>query len=79
MPVLVREAVTLGPAEVATGRRARRRGLLGRHAVDGVIVLEPCRQVHTFGMQFPIGVPTSTSRPDSLTGPPVRQVRRVLP
>ena len=36
--------------------RSRRRGLLGRDHVDGVLVLRPCRQVHTFGMQFPIDV-----------------------
>jgi hypothetical protein len=54
--VLVRDAATLGPAEVAAGHRARRRGLLGRDGIDGVIVLEPCRQVHTFGMRFPIDV-----------------------
>jgi uncharacterized protein len=56
VPVLVRDGVPLGPAEVAAGRRARRRGLLGRDGVDGVLVLEPCRQVHTFRMRFPIDV-----------------------
>ena len=33
-----------------------RRGLIGRDDVDGALVLRPCRQVHTFGMQFPIDV-----------------------
>ena len=56
VPVLVRDGVMLGAAEVAAGRPARRRGLLGRDGIDGVIVLEPCRQVHTFGMRFPIDV-----------------------
>lgn len=42
--------------EVAATRRARRRGLLGRDGFDGVLVLVPCRQVHTFGMRFPIDV-----------------------
>ncbi len=56
MAVVVREGVPLGAAEVAADRRARRRGLLGRDGVDGVLVLEPCRQVHTFGMRFPIDV-----------------------
>jgi uncharacterized membrane protein (UPF0127 family) len=54
--VLVRDGETLGAAEVAEGRRARRRGLLGRDGVDGVLVLEPCRQVHTFRMRFTIDV-----------------------
>jgi hypothetical protein len=56
MPVLVREGVTLGVAEVAADRRARRRGLLGREGVDGVLVIEPCRQVHTFRMGFAIDI-----------------------
>jgi hypothetical protein len=54
--VLVRDGVPLGVAEVARDRRARRHGLLGRDGVDGVLVLEPCRQVHTFGMRFAIDV-----------------------
>jgi hypothetical protein len=44
------------PLEDARTRRARRRGLLGRDGIDGVLVLEPCRQVHTIGMRFPIDV-----------------------
>lgn len=43
-------------AEVARARVARRRGLLGRDGIDGPLVLEPCRQVHTVGMRFPIDV-----------------------
>jgi len=43
-------------AELATTRRARRRGLLGRDGIDGVLVLRPCRQVHTIGMRFAIDV-----------------------
>jgi uncharacterized membrane protein (UPF0127 family) len=42
--------------ELATTRRARRRGLLGRDGLDGVLVLAPCRQVHTIGMRFAIDV-----------------------
>lgn len=44
------------PVEVAGTRAQRRRGLLGRDAIDGVLVLEPCRQVHTIGMRFAIDV-----------------------
>ena len=56
MASLVRDGTVLASAEVATTRRARRRGLLGRDGVDGAFVLRPCRQVHTFGMRFPIDV-----------------------
>jgi uncharacterized membrane protein (UPF0127 family) len=42
--------------ELATTRRARRRGLLGRDGFEGALVLRPCRQVHTIGMRFPIDV-----------------------
>ena len=56
MPWLVRGDDVLAAAEVAVTRKVRRRGLLGRDHIDGVLVLRPCRQVHTFGMQFPIDV-----------------------
>jgi len=44
------------PVEVAGTRAQRRRGLLGRDGLDGVFVIEPCRQVHSVGMRFPIDV-----------------------
>jgi uncharacterized membrane protein (UPF0127 family) len=56
MPWLVRGEDVLAAAEVAVTRRRRRSGLMGRESLDGVLVLRPCRQVHTFGMQFPIDV-----------------------
>lgn len=43
-------------AEIPTTPRARARGLLGRDSIEGVLVLRPCRQVHTVGMRFPIDV-----------------------
>ena len=46
----------LAAAELARDRRARRRGLRGRQTFEGALVLAPCRQVHTFGMRFPIDV-----------------------
>ena len=55
MPWLVRGDDVLASAEVAYAQ-VRRRGLIGRDHLDGVLVLRPCRQVHTFGMQFPIDV-----------------------
>jgi uncharacterized protein len=56
MAWLVRGDDVLAAAEVAVTRRQRRKGLLGRDARDGAIVLRPCRQVHSFGMRFPLDV-----------------------
>jgi uncharacterized protein len=56
MTWLVRGEDVLAVAEVADSRRARTRGLAGRDDVEGAIVIRPCRQVHTFGMRFPIDV-----------------------
>ena len=56
MPWLVRGEDVLAAAEVAVTRRVRSRGLLGREDLEGALVLRPCRQVHTFGMRFPIDV-----------------------
>lgn len=53
---LVRDGEVLATAETASGRRARRRGLLGRAGFEGAYVLRPCRQVHTVGMRFAIDV-----------------------
>jgi uncharacterized membrane protein (UPF0127 family) len=53
---LVRDGSVLASAEIPSGRRGRRRGLLGRPSIDGALVLRPCRQVHTVGMRFAIDV-----------------------
>ncbi len=53
---LVRDGQVLAAAEEPGGSRGRARGLLGRDGIDGVMVLRPCRNVHTFGMRFPIDV-----------------------
>jgi uncharacterized membrane protein (UPF0127 family) len=42
--------------EVASTRRARRRGLLGRDGIDGALLLTPARSVHTIGMRFHLDV-----------------------
>ncbi|MEU5091190.1 DUF192 domain-containing protein [Streptomyces sp. NPDC021356] len=44
------------PLELATSYRARTRGLLGRDAVDGAILLSPAGSIHTFGMRIPLDV-----------------------
>ena len=56
MTWLVRDDDVLAVAEVAETRGERTRGLMGRDDVEGALVLRPCRQVHTFGMRFPIDV-----------------------
>lgn len=56
MAWLVSEARVLASTETATDRRARRRGLLGRDGLEGALLIEGCRWVHTVGMRFPIDV-----------------------
>ena len=56
MAWLLREGEVLAALEVASARKERRRGLLGRDAFEGALLLEPARSVHTFGMRFPLDV-----------------------
>ncbi len=56
MAWLVTNARVLASADVANTRSERRKGLLGRDGLDGAIVIEPCRWVHTIGMRFAIDV-----------------------
>jgi uncharacterized protein len=56
MSWLVRDGDVLAAAEIAATPHARRRGLLGRDAFAGALVLRPCRHVHTARMRFPIDV-----------------------
>ena len=46
----------LAPAEIAVNSTERRRGLLGKDHYRRILVLQPARQIHTFGMQFAIDV-----------------------
>jgi uncharacterized membrane protein (UPF0127 family) len=50
--------VVASSVEIASTRRARRKGLLGREGVapGAALVITPCNAVHTFGMRFPIDV-----------------------
>ena len=87
MAWLVSDARVLASADVLTSRTDRRRGLLGRSAVDGAVVLEPCRWVHSVGMKFTIDVAyldddgtvlkMTTMRPHRI-GLPVMAARRVI-
>ena len=56
MAWLVSDARVLASAECASTRRERRTGLLGRDGLDGALLIENCRWVHTIGMRFPIDV-----------------------
>ena len=56
MTWLLRDGDVLAGAEVADGFSARSRGLLGRKAYEGALVLPRTRAVHTVGMRFPIDV-----------------------
>lgn len=44
------------PLEIASSYRARTKGLLGREAVQGALLLTPANSVHTFRMRMPIDV-----------------------
>lgn len=44
------------PVEVPPTRAGRRRGLLGRNDLEGGLLLEGVRSVHTFGMRFTIDI-----------------------
>ncbi len=42
--------------EIACTVRARLLGLLGRPGFEGMLVLVPCHDIHTFGMRRPLDV-----------------------
>jgi len=56
MPWLVNEDRVLASVEIAATRAERRRGLMGRDAIDGALVLRRTRAIHTLGVRFPIDV-----------------------
>lgn len=56
MAWLLREGEVLATLEVASNRSQRLKGLLGRDGIEGALLLEPGRSVHTLGMHFPIDV-----------------------
>ena len=56
MAWLVVDGRVLASAEIVRGHRDRARGLLGRTDHEGALVLNPCRWIHTFGMQIPLDV-----------------------
>ncbi|MCA1691164.1 MAG: DUF192 domain-containing protein [Acidimicrobiales bacterium] len=56
MPWLLRDDQVLAALEIATARRDRMRGLLGRDGIDGALLLRPGKSVHSVGMRFRIDV-----------------------
>mgnify|MGYP001168467183 CR=1 FL=1 len=56
MSWLLRDGEVLASLEVASSRRDRRRGLLGRDDFEGAMLIERVRSVHSLGMRFPIDV-----------------------
>lgn len=56
MPWLVAGDRVVASLEIADTHRARRRGLLGRDGIDGALLIDPARSVHTLGMRFAIDV-----------------------
>ena len=87
VPWLLRDGRVLSHLEVASTRRERRRGLLGRDGIEGALLLEPARSVHTVGMRFPIDVAhldadgvvlRTTTMPRHRIGFPVMKARCVI-
>lgn len=84
---LVSDGRVLASARLATSRRDRRRGVIGRDDIGEPLVLEPCRWVHTVGVRVPLDVAyvdhdgavisTATLRPWRV-GVPVRGARTVV-
>ena len=56
MPWLLREGEVLASLEVARSRHDRMQGLLGRDGIEGALLIEPARSIHTMGMRFPLDV-----------------------
>lgn len=56
MPWLLRDGEVLASLEIASNRRQKAIGLIGREGIEGALLLPPTRSVHTFGMRFPIDV-----------------------
>jgi uncharacterized membrane protein (UPF0127 family) len=76
---LLRDGEVLAALEVADSFGSRLKGLLGRDGIDGGLLLQPAKSVHTVGMRFPLDVAfctrdllvleTTTMRPFRLGAP----------
>lgn len=56
MPWLVRDGRVVASLEIADSPSARRVGLLRRDGIEGALLLQPARSVHTVKMRFAIDV-----------------------
>ena len=63
MAWLLRDGEVLASLEVADVGATARRGLLGRDGIDGALLLQPAKSVHTLGMRFAIDVAFLRRRP----------------
>ncbi len=61
--------------ELAATRADRRVGLLGREGLDGVLVIRPCRSVHSFRMRFDLDIAGCKALADGTLR--VRWIRRL--
>lgn len=87
MPWLVADGRVIASLEIASSGRDRRRGLLGRDGIEGALLIERARSVHTVGMRFPIDVAHCDGEmrvlrvktmPTGRMGRPVRGARCVI-
>jgi uncharacterized membrane protein (UPF0127 family) len=79
---LLREGEVLAALEVTESRQDRMVGLLDREGIDGAILIQPARSVHSMGMKFTIDVAFCTKglvvvrticlRPGRMTRPCLR-------
>lgn len=53
---LLRDEEVLASVEIARGRLAKTRGLLGRQSLEGAMLIEGARSVHSFHMAFELDV-----------------------
>ena len=84
---LVSNGNVLASAEHATTHKDRGKGLLGRDGIEGALVLESTKWVHTIGMRFAIDVAHVDEEnvvirvgqmPPNRIGPYVRRAARVV-
>lgn len=75
MAWLLRDGEVLASLTVASTRAERRRGLLGRDGIDGALLIERARSVHTVGMRFAIDVAFCRGTADELVVLRVRTLR----
>ena len=76
---LVREDQVLASLEVAEGRLARAKGLLGRDHLEGALFIGGCRSVHSFSMGFELDVAFLDKNMEVIRTLRLRRHRMTLP